>query len=671
VNESVAHARDVDETVDFAWLDDLRRYLERLLNRAVASLTFYYDSKSGGFFHVIDPEAPPPAGKFSKASTATCLSFLGAAGLLHQEPWQPKLRDLRRTILLNTTWSSAGLPPDNPFTTSFLLEAVHALSVDSEDLEAKERRVLEAKLEALNRELTVNHGAIHIEKYPPTAFLTQSAVRVLKKWEALDDAARDAVEQWTWNHLHEESVLLASHSDDADVFELIYSVLTASLVAPLDEMTPQQRGVLHYALDQFFSRQTLDGGWPRSRPLFLYPEIGYAYCFDYELLVQVLSDPQLMPVVVGRLRNFETAARRLDDQKYPLTTEAYGWSSGHHGRRRFAESWSTASALHFCFMLRRLVADAIRQTVFDYADVDYARPAHAAEARLPDSLLDSKVGPGTPSLKRALQKSLLEPLIKARDYVDDGRALPATVPASAILYGAPGTSKTKLAEMIADCLSWPLLKLDPSHLTRRGLDQIHAEAHRLFSMLQSCERVVVFLDEFDELVREREQEGESEVRFLTTAMLPKLAALSERRRVVYLLATNHLERFDVAIRREGRFDLIVPVMPPTAREKFRWWPALREAFDVEKARDEESANHTRKQIEDLTFAECERLVRRLSRLPKGETFASTVQAEYEHATLSQPVAPQPVRRSEEEAETWKARLQLEREHIRLPETNDG
>ena len=91
---------------------------------------------------------------------------------------------------------------------------------------------------------------------------------------------------------------------------------------------------------------------------------------------------------------------------------------------------------------------------------------------------------------------------------------------SAILFGPPGTSKTQLAELISDFLGWPLIKVDPSYLVSRGMDRIQAMANRLFSMLTVAEQIVVLLDEFDEMGRERARTEELLSRFITTAMLP-------------------------------------------------------------------------------------------------------------------------------------------------------
>jgi SpoVK/Ycf46/Vps4 family AAA+-type ATPase len=49
--------------------------------------------------------------------------------------------------------------------------------------------------------------------------------------------------------------------------------------------------------------------------------------------------------------------------------------------------------------------------------------------------------------------------------------------------------------------------------------------------------------------------------------------------VVFILATNHIDQFDFAISRLGRFDIVVQVMPPTAAEKLRHWKALREHLE--------------------------------------------------------------------------------------------
>jgi ATPase family associated with various cellular activities (AAA) len=674
--------------LDFDGLRDLSEYLERVQEDADASLEYFRHREIGGFAHRVDPAVGPQ--KSSKASTATCLTYLRAAGKLSGEGWDDETRDRLRSFMTDDKWSSADLPENNAFTSAFLLESIHALG-GREGLDPERGTKIDQKIGVLNRALA-QHGGLSIAHYPPTAFLTYKVVRSLTLWDRLDPQARREAAKWTWNHLYEESMLIASESPDADVFELAYAVLTASVTSRLDRMTPRERRLLRHAIDQFFSRQRDDGTWPRSRPLFLYPNIGYAYCYDYELLAPLISDRQLAQLVFPRLAELRNAAWALDSRRVPLEHDerAFGWSSEHHGGNFEAESWPTASVFHFCFELGRLVSDAIRRDVFEYVDATYDEPETAAPTETPlAGLMDSQIvyNGGSGSFKELFGKNFLEPLIRDRDAVRDGRSFAADTKASAIIYGPPGTSKTRLATMVAKALGWPLLALDPSHLTRRGMDSVHAEADALFGRLRLCDQIVVLMDEFDELVRERAAAGELASRFLTTAMLPKIAALHARRRIVYLVATNHLEVFDAAISRPGRFDVIVPLMPPTAEAKLAsaGFASLAEARDLLSNADPPMADIDAI-IADLTYAETEDLALQVGGETKVDKLRALVERAASACTLNQRVLdterpaesppgatdtdPQGTPAAEEERagaatrETWKVQIAKQKSKIR-------
>ncbi len=540
-----------------------------------------------------------------------------------------------------------------------------------EGLTREQRKVVRAKLRKLRKELAQS-GGIALQEYPPSAFVTEKVIQVLQLWDAFDPELTNLVSEWAWQHLFRESVLISSESPDADVFELAYSALIAVSVKKFADMTPQERDSLAYVMDQFFCAQDeRKGTWPRSRPLFLYPNIGYAYCFDFELLVQMLSNGQMRELLEDRLVELGRAAMQLDATKFALGSgkgAGIGWASGHHGDTNLAESWSTASVFHYCFELHKMVSEAIRREVFAYVGSEYSKPTSPSVEegqpwRLPEEFLDSKIPPGagSTSFKKTMEERFLKPLVENRDSVVEGHGLPSGVRFSGILYGPPGTSKTRFAALVADRLGWPLLKIDPSHLTRKGLDEVHAETNTLFGRLESCEQVVVLLDEFDELVTDRDSSGEMESRFLTTAMLPKLADLYERRRIVYLLATNHLERFDAAISRHGRFDIIVPLMPPTADEKLRRWPELKAAFEETAAAfDEDYKKEMIREMADLTYLEADQLVADLS---TGKAFRRLLEEASERATMNQEVGHQP---GEGDPVTWKTRIEGESPKMRIP-----
>jgi SpoVK/Ycf46/Vps4 family AAA+-type ATPase len=80
--------------------------------------------------------------------------------------------------------------------------------------------------------------------------------------------------------------------------------------------------------------------------------------------------------------------------------------------------------------------------------------------------------------------------------------------------------------------------------------------------------VVILFDELDALVQKRGGDSQdTESTFLTTYMLPKLAKLHDAGRSIFLMATNFEERFDDAIKRAGRFDMLLCMGPPTLEEK--------------------------------------------------------------------------------------------------------
>jgi hypothetical protein len=661
--------------LDFAALKDLVEYLDGIRDRDDASLA-HFRFKKEGFAHKVKPGGLPR--KTSKASTATCLAYLQAAGKLDladpdnqgsKAEWGESIQLGLRSELVATNegkWTSAKLEPRNPFTVSFLLEAIHDLG-GFRDMPPAERKIVKANARSLNGKLE-RGGGLEISGFPATSFLTHKAVKSLGLWDLLKDSARKAASDWSWRHLYEESMLIASDSPDADYFELAYAALTVSRTTKLDQMTPRQRLLLRHAIDQFFSGQRADGNWPRSRPLFLYPGFGYAYCYDYELLVQMLSERQLRPFLMPHLEKLRDAAGALDAKKVPLgQTEAFGWASEHHGGKSVAESWPTACVFHFCFELSNLVYEAVRRDVFEYVDVDYNEPKPKPAPRSPfRDLLDSQFHfrGSTESFKEIFIREFVKPLVAERERVRNGLEF-REARVSIILFGPPGTSKTQITKMVAKALGWPLLMLDPSHLTRKGLDNVHAETDAIFGRLQLCDQMVVLMDEFDELVREREGSGELRSRFLTTAMLPKIAELHDRRRIVYVVGTNHVEQFDAAISRHGRFDLILPVMPPTTGEKLEKWKTLKRAR-AQLVEEGEPGQYIDENLQDLTFGEAKELNARLERLFSGsasekapkDDLVKVINEAAKDATLNRPVDP-----DARHGQTWKERLKEQESKI--------
>jgi SpoVK/Ycf46/Vps4 family AAA+-type ATPase len=78
---------------------------------------------------------------------------------------------------------------------------------------------------------------------------------------------------------------------------------------------------------------------------------------------------------------------------------------------------------------------------------------------------------------------------------------------SAIFYGPPGTGKTTLAEALANTAKVPMVRLSPSDLMVQGTDVIESRARAIFDSLSMLTQAVIFLDEFEPVVRTRRDLG--------------------------------------------------------------------------------------------------------------------------------------------------------------------
>lgn len=526
----------MQDSMNFGSLNQLRLRLEALLATASDSLE-QYAVESGGFAHI---KTKVPENRFSTASTATAVSFLVKTGRWDEKgrPWSDSAHGLARSFA-RSEWNSSDLGTDNPFTVAFSLDAIQNLESTGAVLSDADAATVRTKRDGLAKKLADTPG-LRVQAETPTAFVTFKGLAALLG-AGLDDPVKDRIRacqsEWVWTHLLDESVALSSGRPEADVFELGYSILCETVITDSLRLTPRRRDAIAWAMRQFFDAQTDNGLWPRSQPLFHYPKYGDAYSYDYEFLTELLMQPSLEEQLLTHLGALARAVDALEARRIPLNDSgAVGWSSGHL-KETFSEpeSWSTASAFHFCYALHRLVIEAIRRNVFNYVGAPYSRIApREGSAVIPTTFLDSVIvdAAGTSrGLRETLETSFLTPLVTGASAVERGGNLPT--PRAAILYGPPGTSKTQLAEIIAKQLGWPLVKIDPSHLTRDGYDRVHAETNRLFTMLEATEQLVVLLDEFDELVRDRDgSEGEPQARFLTTAMLPKLTALYDKKKMI-------------------------------------------------------------------------------------------------------------------------------------------
>ena len=450
-------------------------------------------------------------------------------------------------------------------------------------------------LKSIAEKMSGNIKRFKINRYEPAAAVVYWFVDGVARAEMeLPGSSWDRLCVWAAEEFaRQRSLVVAKH---AAMMDPVAMAMAACLCARLRAIGNQEDwcGVmkrqavlpspeeLEQAVLELFGEQIQDSGiWPKYFPLFHYQEAGSNFCFTFELLEAVLKEFGTSSLIgqetfVGGLDKAVLWCERHRLLDWELTggtpTEYNGWNSGgsietlHKGQ---PESWATAVVHMFLWELVEVLSRAIQECILEKYSA--GRPKEEKWKKI-DDLLDIELW--LKQRHEGLKKTLRHTIVASFDGESD-TSLRVHRPekktaVSALLFGPPGTSKTGVAKAVAAELEWPLVQIDPSHFLQGGFHRIYVEAESIFKDIEDLSGAVVLFDELDALVQRRDQKQtavDTEARFLTTYMLPKLSRLHDSGRVAFFMATNFLEDFDEAIKRAGRFDLLLCMGPPMLRDK--------------------------------------------------------------------------------------------------------
>jgi SpoVK/Ycf46/Vps4 family AAA+-type ATPase len=138
--------------------------------------------------------------------------------------------------------------------------------------------------------------------------------------------------------------------------------------------------------------------------------------------------------------------------------------------------------------------------------VEKLEAVRAADHALLDELGAQRLGPerwddllGMREAKDIIERSIVLPLEDRELAIRHG----VKVPRAAILFGPPGTGKTTFAKGVAGRLGWPFVEIFPSRLASDGPHGRPAALRELFENVAHLDKVVVFIDEVDEIAGSR------------------------------------------------------------------------------------------------------------------------------------------------------------------------
>src|SRR3954468_13088736 len=178
--------------------------------------------------------------------------------------------------------------------------------------------------------------------------------------------------------------------------------------------------------------------------------------------------------------------------------------------------------------------------------------------RAPPTVTLGDVG-GLEAVKERLDAAFLAPLRNPELRAYYGKSLRGGL----LLYGPPGCGKTFLARAVAGELGARFFALGLNDVLDMWLGESERRLHDAFSAARRAAPCVLFLDEIDALGQKRSHLRHSAGRNVVNQLLAELdGAQADNDGLFVLAATNHPWDVDTALRRPGRLDRTVLVLPP-------------------------------------------------------------------------------------------------------------
>jgi AAA+ superfamily predicted ATPase len=265
-------------------------------------------------------------------------------------------------------------------------------------------------------------------------------------------------------------------------------------------------------------------------------------------------DLMLTALAAAKTARTETAGRGSGASPGPAATvagEAGPLSTPPPGPKPDGYDWAAAEAE------LRDVAPLPRFTDAAATPIEGDSPTHDVER---PALTLADVG-GLADVKDRLEVAFLAPMRNPELRKLYGKSLRGGL----LLYGPPGCGKTFVARAVAGELGAAFVSVGIADVLDMWIGASEHNLRQLFELARRKAPCVLFFDEVDALGQRRSQLRNNAMRTTVNQFLAELdSADAENDGVFVLGATNSPWDVDPALRRPGRFDRTVLVLPPDA-----------------------------------------------------------------------------------------------------------
>lgn len=123
-----------------------------------------------------------------------------------------------------------------------------------------------------------------------------------------------------------------------------------------------------------------------------------------------------------------------------------------------------------------------------------------------------------------------------------------------LLYGKPGTGKSSLIKAIATKYNRSIVNINVSKIKSIDLNLLTQAIN-----VDDNKKYIILMEDIDTLFLNRDKEIDKEDASVVNKLLQFLDSNTSPNNVIFIATTNHIDRLDSALLREGRFDIKVEI----------------------------------------------------------------------------------------------------------------